>query len=94
MFECSDFGYLITEISSIEGSSECDCLWHTQDLLTVLEDVAGCCGCETKEGDFGELPLQYAKQLIICTRSAWTNQHAARHIDRILLNIIRLEVSI
>lgn len=59
--------YLVVEIGSVEGGSECDCLWHTKDLLTVLEDAAGCRGSEAKQRDFGKLPLQDSQQLIIYT---------------------------
>lgn len=58
--------HLIEEIGSVEGCGECDWLWHTQDLLTVLEDAAGCRGCEPEQWDFGKLPLQDAQQFIIC----------------------------
>lgn len=65
---CSCHGsHLIVEIGSVEGCSECDWLFDTQDLLTVLEDTASCCSCEPKQGDFGELPFQDAQQFIICT---------------------------
>lgn len=65
--ECSCQGYhLVVEVESVEGCRECDWLFHTQDLLTVLEDAAGCCGCEPEKWDFRELPFQDAQQFIIC----------------------------
>lgn len=64
--ESSCYGYhLIVEIGSVEGGAECDWLRHTQDLLTVPEDAAGCCGCEAEQGGFGELPLQNPQKFII-----------------------------
>lgn len=62
--------HLIVEVGTVEGCGECDWLFDTQDLLTVLEDAAGCCGCEPEQWDFGELPFQDAQQFII-----WTGTH-------------------
>lgn len=68
MSERSCHGYhLIVEIGSVEGGGEHDWLCHTKDLLTVLEDAAGCRGSEAEQRDFGELPLQDSQQLIIYT---------------------------
>ena len=82
--ECSEHGYLVIETGSIKRGSECDWLRHTEDLLTVLEDTAGCCGCEAEQRDFGELPLQDAQELIIYTKytqiSLMTFTSSAKHI--------------
>lgn len=59
--------YLVVQVGSIEGRGECDGLGHTQDLLTVFQDAAGCCGRETDQWNFWELPLQDPQQLIICS---------------------------
>lgn len=61
--------HLVVEIRSVKGCSQCDCLWHAQDLLTVLEDATGCRGCEPEQWDFRELPLQDAQQFIICIQT-------------------------
>lgn len=63
--ECGCCGYLVVEVGAVEGSGECDWLFHTQDLLAVLEDAAGCRGCEPEQRDFRELPFQDAQQFII-----------------------------
>lgn len=66
--ECGCYrDHLVVEIGSVEGRGERDWLRQTQDLLAVLEDAAGCRGCEADEGHFGELPLQDAQQFIIYT---------------------------
>lgn len=66
--ECRCHGYhLVVEVGSVKGCRERDRLWHTQDLLAVLEDAAGCRGGEPEQWDFGELPLQDAQQFVICT---------------------------
>lgn len=38
--------YLIVEIGSVEGGSDCDWLPDAKDLLAVLEDAARCRGRE------------------------------------------------
>lgn len=58
-------GYLVVKIGSVERGAECNWLSDTQDFLTVLQDTAGCCGCQAKQRHLGKLPFQDAQEFII-----------------------------